>query len=327
MKQPRPADVLGRITLVTGPEEFLNERTITAVRAAVRAHDAEAELTEAVAADLTLATLGEMSAPSLFSSTRCVVVRMLENLPEESADGLLGYCASPVDDVALVLAHSGGQKGSGLLTKLRKLGAVTEVKSEALKASDVARFVASEVAHHGVRIDQEAAGFLVSAVGQDLRSLAAAAHQLTNDFPGEALTLEKVQRYFGGRAEAKSFAVADHAFYGRTSAALEELRWALDGGTPPVLVTSAFAGGARGLARMISSPRGMRDNDLARAVGVPPWKLRTLREQSRGWSDAGITSAIRAVASADADIKGAATDASYTLERLVLTITRLRESR
>jgi len=327
MKQPRPADVLGRITLVTGPEEFLNERTITAVRAAVRAHDVEAELTEAVAADLTLATLGEMSAPSLFSSTRCVVVRMLENLPEESADGLLGYCASPVDDVALVLAHSGGQKGSGLLTKLRKLSAVTEVKSEALKASDVARFVSSEVAHHGARIDQEAAGFLVSAVGQDLRSLAAAAHQLTNDFPGEALTLEKVQRYFGGRAEAKSFAVADHAFYGRTSAALEELRWALDGGTPPVLVTSAFAGGARGLARMISSPRGMRDNDLARAVGVPPWKLRTLREQSRGWSDAGITSAIRAVASADADIKGAATDASYTLERLVLTITRLRESR
>ena len=326
-RKPSPADVLGRVTLITGPEEFLNERTISAVRLAVRSHDSEAEFSEAVAGDLTLATLGEMAAPSLFSSTRCVVVRALENLPDESVAGLLDYCAAPVEDVALVLAHSGGQKGSGVLTKLRKLGPVTEVKSEPLRMGELAGFVASEVAGHGSKIDRDAAAFLVEAVGQDLRSLSAAAHQLSSDFPGDPLSLEKVKRYFGGRAEAKSFAVADHAFFGRASAALEELRWALDGGTPPVLVTSAFAGGARGLARLISAPRGMRDNDLAGVVGVPPWKLRTLRDQSRGWSEAGAGAAIRAVAQADADIKGAATDAAYALERLVLTITSLRTPR
>ena len=37
---PRPEDVLGRVTLVTGKEEFLNERTVVAVRDAVRRHDA-----------------------------------------------------------------------------------------------------------------------------------------------------------------------------------------------------------------------------------------------------------------------------------------------
>ncbi len=326
-RTPHPSDVLGRITLITGPEEFLNERTVAAVRAAVRNFDIEAEFSEALAGDLSLATLGEMAAPSLFSSTRCVVVRALEQLPEESVEGLLDYCGAPVEDVALVLAHSGGQKGSGVLTRLRKLAAVTEVKSEHLKSAEIGSFVASEVAGHGAKIDREAADFLIEAVGQDLRSLSAAAHQLTNDFPGEVLSSEKVKRYFGGRAEAKSFAVADHAFYGRTSAALEELRWAMDGGTPAVLVTSAFAGSARGLARMMSAPRGLRDNDLARLVGVPPWKLRTLREQSRGWNEAGAASAIRAVAAADADIKGAATDASYALERLVLTITKLRNAR
>ena len=35
-----------------------------------------------------------------------------------------------------------------------------------------------------------------------------------------------------------------------------------------------------------------------------------------------IARAIRAVAQADADIKGAASDAAYTLERLVLTVDR-----
>lgn len=323
----RAADVLGRVTLVTGKEEFLNERTVSAVRKAVRAHDPDAELAETAASELSLATLGEMAAPSLFSTIRCVVVRGLENLPDESVDGLLAYAAAPVEDVALVLVHGGGPKGSGVLTKLRKLGPVTESKSGDLRASEYPSFVAAEVRSHGSKIDNEAAAVLVQAVGQDLRSLAAAADQLTNDFPGQALSIEKVKQYFGGRAEAKSFAVADAAFWGRREAALEELRWALDAGTAPVLVTSAFAGGARGVARYRSAPRGMREADLAREVGVPPWKLRTVRDQARGWSDASIARAIRAVARADADIKGAASDASYTLERLVLTVTGLRDQR
>lgn len=327
MAGPQAADVLGRVTLVTGKEEFLNERTVSAVREAVRRHDADAEMAETLASDLSLATLGELAAPSLFSSIRCVVVRALENLPEESVDGLLAYAAAPVDDVALVLVHGGGQKGTGVLAKLRKLGPVTESKSGELKASEFPSFVAAEVRRHGATIDNEAAGALVQAVGQDLRSLAAAADQLTNDFPGESLSIDKVKQYFGGRAEAKSFAVADAAFWGRREVALEELRWALDAGTAPVLVTSAFAGGARGVARYKAAPPRMRDVDLAREVGVPPWKIRTIRDQARGWSDVGISHAIRAVARADADIKGAASDASYTLERLVLTITGLRDQR
>lgn len=324
---PRAADVLGRVTLVTGKEEFLNERTVASVRTAVRAHDPESEFSETLASELTLATLGELSAPSLFSSIRCVVVRALENLPDESVAGLIDYAGAPAEEVALVLVHGGGPKGSGTLTKLRKLDTVTEAKSGELRASEYPGFVVAEARSHGATIDQETADSLVQAVGQDLRALAAAADQLASDFPGQSISAEKVKQYFGGRAEAKSFAVADAAFWGRRTTALEELRWALDGGTAPVLVTSAFANGARGVARYKSAPRGMRDAELAREVGVPPWKLRTIRDQSRGWSDGAIARAIRAIAQADADIKGAASDASYTLERLVLTITDLREAR
>ena len=235
---------LGRVTLVTGKEEFLGERTVSAVREGVRRADPEAELSETQASGLTLATFGEMAAPSLFSSVRCVVVRQLEELPDESVDGLLDYAAAPAEDVALVLVHSGGAKGGGVLTRLRKLPTVTEVKSVELRQSEFPGFVVAEAKRHGARIDGEAAAALVQAVGQALGPLAAAAHQLTHDFPGETIDTATVKKYFGGRAEAKSFAVADAAFSGRRQAALEELRWALDGGTPPVLVTSAFAGGA-----------------------------------------------------------------------------------
>src|SRR3954470_4959537 len=191
MRGPTADDVLGRVTLVTGKEEFLSERNVVAVRQAVHRHDREAELSETQAAGLSRAELGELSAPSLFSSIRCVVVRGLENLPEESVDGLLAYAGAPADEVALVLVHGGGQKGSGTLTKLRKLASVTESKSGELRPSEYPSFVAAEIRGHGSTIDPDAADFLVQAVGQDLRSLAAAADQLTSDFTGQSITTEK----------------------------------------------------------------------------------------------------------------------------------------
>ncbi len=326
MATPKAADILGHVILVTGPEELLNERAVGSALDAVRAHDVEAEVSQTTADQVSMAALADLAAPSLFSSNRCVVVRALENLPEEAQQGLLDYAAAPVEDVGLVLVHSGGQKGKGLLDKLRKLK-VTEVKSAALKPSEFPRFVSAEVRSHGGRIAEDAAELLVASVGQDLRALAAAADQLCSDAAGEPLTAPVVRKYFGGRAEVKSFAVADAAIYGRAAVALEELRWALETGTAPVLVTSAFASGLRGLARFKSAPRGLRDGDLAREAGVPPWKLRILRDQARGWDDAGLARAIRAVAQADADVKGAASDASYSLERMVLTVTGARVGR
>lgn len=322
MAGPRASDVLGRVTLVTGPEEFLAERTVQSVRSAVRTHDPEAETSETTADQLTRATLGELAAPSLFSATRCVVVQRLQDLPDESVSGLLDYAAAPAEEVALVLVHSGGQRGSGVLTKLRKQAAVTEVKTATPKGREYAAFVVEELRGHRVRIDPDAADQLIRSVGADLRSLASAASQLAADFDGQPITREMVARYFGGRAEAKSFAIADAALAGDTTRALEELRWALDTGTAPVLVTSAVASGLRGLARLGSAARGLRDADLAREVGVPPWKLRDLRQQARGWEPADLGLAIRSVADADADIKGRASDPDYALQQMVLAVSR-----
>jgi DNA polymerase-3 subunit delta len=322
MASPHASDILGHVTLVTGPEEFLNQRAVTAAVAAVRAADPESEVSETTAEQISMAALGELAAPSLFSSIRCVVVHRLEDLPEDTFDGLLQYAAAPADDVGLILVHSGGPKGSGLLTKLRKASAVNEVKSASLKPSEFSRFVSAEVRRHGGRISEDGADLLVQAVGQDLRALAGAAHQLSSDFPDEPLTGSIVRRYFGGRAEVKSFAIADAALLGRTSSALEELRWALDNGTAPVLVTSAFATGLRGLAKVkAASQARLRDADLAREAGVPPWKLRALRDQARGWDERGLAQAIIAVAQADADVKGAGSDVAYSLERMVLRVT------
>lgn len=309
-----PNDLLGRVLLLTGPEEYLRERAVAEAKAVVLATDPEAEVSDATGDLLSAATLSELSAPSLFSATRFAVVRSLEDAPDAAYDDLLTFAAMPPEDVALVLVHSGGQKGSGLLNKLRKLPTVAERKAETPKPSELPRFVAEEVKAHGARIAADAAELLVSAIGADLRALAGAARQLGEDFPGAPLTVEVVSRYFGGRAEVKTYAIADHALYGRTAKALEELRWALDTGLSAPAVTGAFAASVRSLAKVKAGDDG----------GVPPWKLRILRDQARGWTEPGLARAISAVATADADVKGAASDPAYALERMVLTIAGAR---
>ena len=122
-----------------------------------------------------------------------------------------------------------------------------------------------------------------------------------------------------------SFAVADAALAGRTGVAMEQLRWALSTGVAPVLVTSALASGLRGLGKLITAASGLRDADLAREVGVPPWKLKSMRAQARGWDERGVATAL-AVATADAEVKGAADDAGFALERAVLTVATARRT-
>lgn len=326
MATPTAADVLGRVTLVTGAEEFLAERTVRSVTDAVRAADPEADVTEATGADVGPGAFAELTSPSLFAASRAVVVRDLPDVPDEGVAGLLAYAGSPAPDVALVLVHPGGQKGKGVLDRLRKAG-VAEVRCETPKSYELPRFAAAEVRRAGGRIDDGAAGALVDAVGADLRALAGAAGQLAADFAGGSVTEDGVRRYFGGRAEVKGFAVADAAIGGRTAAALEQLRWAIGNGVPAVLITSAFASGLRSLARYTSAPRGQRDGDLAREVGVPPWKLKSLRGQARGWAPGGLADAIQAVARADADVKGASSDPDHALERMVLAVTSARSPR
>ncbi|MGH8840306.1 MAG: DNA polymerase III subunit delta, partial [Jiangellaceae bacterium] len=105
-----------------------------------------------------------------------------------------------------------------------------------------------------------------------------------------------------------------------TADALEQLRWALETGTDPVLVTAALATAVRSLARLAGAPRGVRDADLARDLGVPPWKVRVLRGQLRGWTPSGLVRAIRAVAAADLQVKGGGNDATLALTTAVVEI-------
>ena len=324
----RAVGVYGRVVLVSGPETLLADRAVSQRLAAARAEDPDVEVAEVDGGDLDPGTFAEITGGSLFSSHRVAVIRDLGSVPADVQTEILAIVSQPLDDVGLVLVHPGGVKGKALLDKLKKAaqkGQVETVDCPTPKTWDLPKFVAAEAKRAGSSMDPETAQAVVDAVGHDLRSLASAVAQLASDSDQRVISQSLVQRYFGGRAEVTSFAVADAALAGRAGQAMEQLRWALSTGVAPVLVTSALASGLRGLGKYVSAAGGgMREADLAREIGVPPWKLKTMRSQARGWDERGLAHALRAVAVADAEINGASDDAEYALERVVLTITRSR---
>lgn len=319
-----PAPAL--ITLIVGDEELLVDRAVASVVAAAREAEPEVDVHDLVPSQIGPSTLVEVTSPSLFGDRRVVVLRSSQDLTKDLAITVVDYLKSPADDVNLVLTHAGGAKGKAVLEAATKAKAQRVDCKGPKKGPERVAFVKGEFTTAKRQITPDAAEALVDAVGTDLREIAAACTQLIADTEGR-VDAAAVARYHSGKAEASGFTVADRAVEGRLPEALEQLRWSLAVGTAPVLINSALAGAVRGIAVAAQPPRGMSEAELAKRAKVPPWKMRSLRQQARGWSPAGVTRAMAVVAETDALIKGAGRDPEYALERAIIEIARARGTR
>jgi DNA polymerase-3 subunit delta len=270
--------------------------------------------------------LESLTSPSLFGGGCVLVIRSAQNASKDVAAELTRYAANPAPDVVLVLTHAGGAKGKELLASVKAAGAQVIECPKVTRFAERLDFVRAQFRRAGKRADDGAARALLDAVGSDLRELAAACDQLAADSAETEDRIDEaaVARYYRGRAEATGFTVADRAVEGHLAQALEQLRWALATGVSPVLICSALAQGVRLLGRVGSAARGVSSTALAAEVGAPPWKIDRVRQQLRGWQSQGIACALRAVAEADAQVKGEATSAAYALERAVRRIVACR---
>jgi DNA polymerase-3 subunit delta len=314
-------DLLASVTVAVGQEELLLDRAVAQVVAAARAADADTDVRELAAPDLQPGTLAELTSPSLFAERKVVVVRGAQDLSADSIKDVKAYLPNPAEEITLVLLHAGGARGKGLLDAARKAGAREVECPKMTKPADRLAFVRAEFRTTGRSATPEACQALVDAIGSDLRELASACSQLAADVEG-TIDDAVVARYYTGRAETSSFTVADRAVEGRAAEALEALRWALGTGVAPVLLTSALAQGVRAIGKLAAAPRGARPGDLARELGMPPWKIDRVRQQMRGWTPDGVATALGAVAAADAAVKGGGDDPEYALEHAVLTVAR-----
>ncbi len=308
---------LAPVVLVSGAEELLADRAVERLVALARERDPDVEVTRVdgaayAAGELTLAT-----SPSLFAEDRVVVVEGVEKATDDLILDATAYVASPQADVVLVLRHGGGQRGKRLLDAVRGAGHPVAACEPLKKDADKVAFVTQELRRARRRMEPRAVRSLVDAVGSDLRELAAACSQLASDTTG-VISVEVVERYYGGRIEATGFRVADAAVEGSSGEAVALLRHAFATGVDPVPLVAALAARLRVLAK-VSAVRG-RGAGAERELGLAPWQLDRSRRELAHWTPEGLAQAITAVAQADAEVKGAGRDPHFAVERAVLRI-------
>lgn len=310
--------------LISGDEELLVARAVSAVLDAARAADASAEISELDVSTATDGQFAELLSPSLFGGSRVIVVRAGQDARKETAAMLLSYARDPEPEVTLVVTHAAGAKGKALADGLKSAGATVVTAMKISRHRERVDFVRDEFRRLGGSCADDAAEALIAAVGTDLRELAAAAAQLVADTDGR-VSAGLVARYYKGRAEVSGFAVADAAMVGDIPGALEALRWALQVGVDPVPIADALADGVRTVARVASAGRGSAFQ-LASSLGMPTWKIERAQRQSRGWSPAGLAAAMQATAICNAEVKGGSEDRGYALERAVFAMSAARQS-
>ncbi|MBU1589381.1 MAG: DNA polymerase III subunit delta [Actinobacteria bacterium] len=308
----RPAPVV----LVSGPETFLAERAIRALRDLLKGEDPSLEVHDLEADQYSPGELITLASPSLFNEPRLIRVVNVEKCTDAFITETIAYLSSPADDTYLVLRHAGGVRGKKLLDTIRggAGGGIEIACLELKKDQEKSEFAAAEFATAGRRVTGGAIRALVSAFSDDLAELASACQQLLADDSDE-ITEVIVERYYSGRVETNAFKVADAAIAGRRGEALILLRHALSSGADPVPIVAAFASKVRTMAKLsgANAPAGQ----LASKFGLAPWQVDRARRDLQGWTDAGLGYSIETIAETDAQIKGLGRDPVYALERMI----------
>ena len=309
---------MNSLYLILGSETALADRAVAKLNAQLK--DEKCEMTTLFAADTIAGDISDALAPSLFSERRALVIRDLQDLPEDNREEIIRYIQQPDLMTTLIFVHKGGVKGKALLDAIKKAKPEIIACDPLKKETEKEEFVNSLFLDLGRKASSAAVAALVGAVGNDLRELQAAVGQISADAAIGVIDETTVDKYHQGRVETTGFDVADATLAGNLSAALISLRSALETGTDPVMITSAIASSLRALAKVSGSNRNQKSFELAALLGLAPWQIDKARRQLNRWSPSQIADAVSAIAQADAEVKGAASDPIYALEKAVIKI-------
>jgi DNA polymerase-3 subunit delta len=308
--------------LILGGEELLVDRAVAAIVQAARAYAGtdDVPVDHLRAGDVSTNELAELLSPSLFADERVVVLEAADEAGKDAAALIDSAAADLPPGTVLVVVHSGGGRAKALAAQLRERGAHIHQCAKIAKAGERAAFVRAEFRALNIKADDETVGALLDAVGSDIRELASACSQLVAD-TGGAVDANAVRRYHSGKAEVTGFDIADKAVVGDIAGSTEALRWAMSRGVAHVLIADALAEAVHTIARV--RPLSGGAHRLAGELGMPPWRIEKAQKQARRWTPDRIATAIRLVASLNADVKGAAADPNYALENTVRKVAQL----
>ncbi|WP_375169409.1 DNA polymerase III subunit delta [Gardnerella vaginalis] len=314
------------VTLVVGGDAYLNNLNARTLREKIQKNAPDAEIIELDALSADKYAFDEAVGPSLFGDGTIVIIDDLQSADESLVEALEKFCQQAQNNennfeessLSWVIArHEGGLKGKSIVTRLTKAGAQTITVPDLKKDDAKLNFVMSIFDRHNRSVEPQAAQRLVAVLGGKTGELAALCSQLCFDYDDNPITLNIVDRYLIADPQVTGFFVADKAVTGHLGSAVLSARTAVAQGVDPIALIGALASKVRLIALAMAVRNGTISSAEAKAN---PWALKMAMRQLAGWSSAGVSKSLQALAWADEQCKGGSSDANYALEKCIMII-------
>lgn len=274
-------------------------------------------------ADLAVA-LEALRTPSMFGDRRVVVVREAGRFDAAAVEPLVEYLGDPSGDAVLVLVAGGGKTTRRLSDAVRKHGHVIDT-GVPQKAKEKNQWIADQISAGAVRLTPAATKKLTAHLGEDLGRLETLLAGLAAAYgEGAAIDEELLEPFLGEAGGVAPWDLTDAIDRGDTGGAVGALHRMLDGGQRhPMAVLSTLSRHVLALVRLDGA--GARsDAEAAALIGAAPYPARKALAQSRKLGSQAIARAVRLVAQADLDLRGASEwPQNLVLEVLVARLSRL----
>ena len=109
---------MNALYLILGSETALADRALTKLNAQLK--EEKCEITTLFAGDTIVGDIADALAPSLFSERRALIIRDLQDLPEDNREEITRYIEQPDPTTTVIFVHKGGVKGKALLDAIKK---------------------------------------------------------------------------------------------------------------------------------------------------------------------------------------------------------------
>lgn len=256
----------------------------------------------------------------VFSPTRLVIVRGVDDLPAAELDHFLDYLKDPVPETVLIFTAQKIDGRRKFYQVFKKVGTPVEFKK--LYDNQIPAFVREQASDVGLSFTEDGLALFCKRVGSNLQEI-----------QGE---LSKLRNYLGDRRVAEPadihavvsdskvdsvFDLSDAFGKGDVGEALRLLRRLLAEGIAPLLILTMITRHFRQLWKAHELLRQrVPEKDMARRIGVNPYFLNGVLTQARQLPGDGFRGIFEALLATDLALKSSGASPAAVLESLVLRL-------
>ena len=270
----------------------------------------------------------------MISARRMIVVTGFEAISDDDQLELLkSYLRNPVETSVLVFVSDGLDNRRNISTMLRKSCEVVSFEPLDERGS-APTWIRDYVTRAGCSIDQASAAYLVGMVGVDLLRLSNELDKLIA-FVGDKgrITQDEIDELVRHSREHSNFELTDAVVEGNRKKALNLLHKIFDNASESqqslsLMILGAIASNYR---KMLGAKELMKQNapnsEVAKLVGLPPFKVGQFNEQVRRVETSRILKGIERIAATDVALKTSMATPRLLLEILICELCPVQSER